>query len=303
MVQMVLDNKKNMDNKDTIFDVNEADFAEKVIEKSNDVIILVDFWAPWCGPCKQLTPIIEEAIKEARGLAYLAKLNIDENQQIAAQLRIQSIPTVMAFHKKQIANAFQGVIPKTKIIDFIEKILGKPLPKNKEDFYKKIYKLIEKNNLDEAINSIEDFLSEDSNDVKTMSLYIDCLALSKKYNEVNSFVESLSENIINSNEIKKSIDKFKMLEKASKEPSLEILLSKYEEQPENIEGLIKLCDKYFFEKEYEQAFDLLVEAYSKLEEKNKEKIKKTLLKYFETLGNSHAQTKIYRRKLSSLLFS
>ena len=90
-----------MDKKNYIFNVSESDFVDKVIEKSEDKIILVDFWAPWCGPCKQLTPILEEVIKEANGKIFLAKINIDENQQLASQLRIQSIPTVLAFYKKQ----------------------------------------------------------------------------------------------------------------------------------------------------------------------------------------------------------
>ena len=103
--------------------------------------------------------------------------------------------------------------------------------------------------------------------------------------------------------IKKAISKFKMLESASKEPSVEVLLSNYNKQPNNIENLLKLCDKYFFEKQYEKAFELLLDNYAIIKNKNKDKVKKALLQYFETLGNNHEKTNIYRRKLSSLLFS
>ena len=94
--------------KNNIIDVNEIDFETKVLEESANKLVVVDFWAPWCGPCKQLTPILEKVISSSPDKVILAKINIDENQQIASQLRIQSIPAVFAFKDKQVVNAFQG---------------------------------------------------------------------------------------------------------------------------------------------------------------------------------------------------
>ena len=113
-----------MSENSNIIDVTETEFNDQVIEASESKLIVVDFWAPWCGPCKQLTPILEKIISKSGDKITLVKINIDENQQIAAQLRIQSIPTVYAFKDKQIVNAFQGVIPEGQIIEFIEKCLG-----------------------------------------------------------------------------------------------------------------------------------------------------------------------------------
>merc|ERR1711966_225249 len=126
-----------MDNKN-IIDVSEVDFEIKVLEESSNRLVVVDFWAPWCGPCKQLTPILEKVISSSPDKILLAKINIDENQQIAAQLRIQSIPAVFAFKDKQPVNAFQGVIPETEVVKFLEKTLGEKLANNFADFYGQI---------------------------------------------------------------------------------------------------------------------------------------------------------------------
>ena len=147
-----------MNENTNIIDVNETDFNEKVIEASENKLIVVDFWAPWCGPCKQLTPLLEKIISGSDKIT-LAKINIDDNQQIAAQLRIQSIPTIYAFKDKQIANAFQGLLPEKQIVEFLEKCLGSKINEDHSQFYKEIKKDFEEKNFEKIKYILLDFIS------------------------------------------------------------------------------------------------------------------------------------------------
>ena len=285
-------------NNQNIIDVNQGDFESKVIDESNKKLIVVDFWAPWCGPCKQLTPIMEKVAKENSDEFELVKINIDENSEIAAQLRIQSIPTVYAFKDKKIVNAFQGVISEKDFIDFIEKSGGKKLTEDMTEFYKDIKNLIDGKSLDDAKDKLLTFFSENKADPMTVSLYLECLLGLREFEEINDFVSSLDEKMKSSKEIDKIIKKIKIVRESKNSDSLDTLIERFNENKNDIKILFEVCESYFSSEEYEKAFSLLLENYSS----NKEVVKKKMLEFFEALGNEHEATKTYRKKLSSLLF-
>ena len=282
-----------------ILDVNESEFNDKVVEASSDKLIIVDFWAPWCGPCKQLTPILENVAKKSVDKITLIKINIDENQQIAAQLRIQSIPTVYAFKDKQIVNAFQGVIPEKQVIEFIEKSLGSELNADLTEFYELVKKNISENKFEETKDILLDFISKNPAEVDAINLYLECLIELKQFEEAESFIESLEEDIQENDGIKQSIKKIKIVKDNLNGPNIEELLLRLEKKPTDIDLILEVADKYFSIQEYDDCMELLLKNYPK----NKNKIKEKMVEFFEVLGNSNEFTINYRKKLSQIMFS
>ena len=282
-----------------IIDVTETEFNDQVIEASENKLIVVDFWAPWCGPCKQLTPILEKIVSKSEDKITLVKINIDENQQIAAQLRIQSIPTVYAFKNKQIVNAFQGVIPEGQIVEFIEKCLGSKLNEDFTEFYNEIESAMAENKFEETKDTLLEFISKNSDEIKGICFYLECLIELKQFEEVEMFISSLEKDVQNKDEVKQVLKKMEIVKNNSSGPNINELLGKLESEPNNIDLILEISDKYFSMKEYENGMDLLLKNYPK----NKDSIKNKMVEFFGVLGNTDQVTIQYRKKLSQLMFS
>ena len=288
-----------MNKNNNVIDVNEADFNNQVIEASQNKLIIVDFWAPWCGPCKQLTPVLEKIINNSQDKVILAKLNIDENQQIAAQLRIQSIPTVFAFKDKQIVNAFQGVLTEKQVIEFIEKCLGSKMNEDFTEFYEQIKVSMSENKFDETKDILLDFISNNPSEIVAINFYLECLIELKQYEEVDTFINSLDEDIKEKDEIIQIIKKLEIIKNNLSGPDINVLITQLEKKPDNIDLALEIADKYFSNQEYEKSMELLLKYYPK----NKDKFKNKMVEYFEVLGNTNQYTILYRKKLSQIIFS
>ena len=288
-----------MSENSNIIDVTETEFNDQVIEASESKLIVVDFWAPWCGPCKQLTPILEKIISKSGDKITLVKINIDENQQIAAQLRIQSIPTVYAFKDKQIVNAFQGVIPEGQVVEFIEKCLGSKINEDFTEFYNEIENAMAENKFEETKDTLLEFISKNSDEIKGICFYLECLIELKQFKEVEVFISSLEKDVQEMEEVKQVLKKMEIVKNNSSGPNINELLGKLESESNNIDLILEISDKYFSMKEYENGMDLLLKNYPK----NKDSIKNKMVEFFAVLGNTDQVTIQYRKKLSQLMFS
>ena len=284
-----------------IIDITQDQFIETVIEKSKSVPVLVDFWAPWCGPCKQLTPILEKLVNKKNGKVILAKINVDENQGIAGQLNIQSIPTVYGFVDGKPIDAFQGAQPESKIEAMINKLIdatpGNEIPKILEeaDF------LFKDQKFEEAQKIYETLVGLDPGNPKVIGGLLRCLVQLKKYDDAREMIESLDDDTLKNEEILK-INKLLANLKEDSGHDMEELKLFVKNNPNNKEKRFELAEKFLSSNESEHGFNELLTIFEQDPKWNEEAAKKKLLEYFDLLGFNDPNVLEARKKLSSLMF-
>ena len=181
----------SMNKNSVIIEVITENFMTDVIEQSKETPVIVDFWAPWCEPCKQLTPIIEKIIKEKNGKVILAKMNIDESPEVAQQLKIQSIPAVMAFNDGQPIDGFIGVQSEKSIIEFVNKISSL---KNSSTIDENILagkKYMDENDIETAALVFSEILKIEPDNISAKSLLARCLIKSDQLDDAEKIIDSL----------------------------------------------------------------------------------------------------------------
>ena len=284
-----------------VIEINQDQFIEEVVEKSKTTPVIVDFWAPWCGPCKQLTPILENLVNKKNSKIILAKVNVDENQGIASQLNIQSIPTVYGFVNGRPIDAFQGAQPESKIEAMINKLIdstpGNEIPKLLEE----AVVLFKDQKFEEALKAYENLVAMDPGNPNAISGLLRCLVQLKKYQEAKEIFDSLDDEIIKNDEISKIKKLISSLDGGSGD-NIDELKNIVGQDPNNKQKRFELAERYLISNEIEAGFNELLKLYSQDSKWNEEAAKKKLLEYFDLLGFNDPNVLEARKKLSSLMF-
>lgn len=292
----------------TIFDVSTQDFETRVMAASMEKPVIVDFWAPWCGPCKQLMPVLEKVVNAAGGEVLLAKVNLDENQELAQALRVQSVPMVFAFFGGRPVDAFQGMVPESQVQAFVDKLVqaargAKPDAIDIPEALKTAGEALAVQDLQTAQGIYASVLQQDEKNAAAYAGMLRVFIAAGQIEQAQALSEQVPEEVAKDpafNEAKTA------LELAANPPdlsALEKLQKKAADNPQDIEAKCALAEVQFGAGHKEEAIDTLLAAIEQDKEWNEQEARKNLLRFFEALGNADPLTVQGRKKLSSLLFS
>jgi putative thioredoxin len=287
---------------DVIKDATTKTFMKDVIEASLKVPVIVDFWAPWCGPCKQLGPILEKLVRQAAGMVRLVKINVDENQDIAAQMRVQSIPMVYAFKGGQPVDGFAGALPESQVKLFIDRLTGgakAPLDLALDD----AKAALEAGDASGAAAIYAQVLAQDSTNPAAVGGLIRAAVASGDVKRAKQVANGLSEKMRSMPEIAAGLAALELAEQTAESGDVGALMEKVAHSPNDLQARFELALALYGRGRNEAAVEQLLDLVKRDRKWNDEAARKQLVKIFEALGPTDPITVSGRRQLSSILFS
>ena len=290
-----------------IKDVSEADFMTEVVDLSMTTPVIVDFWAPWCGPCKTLGPMLEEAVKAAKGAVRMAKVNVDEAQGIAGQLRVQSIPTVYAFFKGQPLDGFQGALPQSEIQAFVDRVIkaagGEAPGETLNDAVEAAEEMLAEGAATDAAQTFAAILGEDPNHAGAYGGLVRAHIAMEDLDQAEAILNGAPAEISSAPELEAAAAQIELARQASEAGPVAELRSAVAATPEDHQARFDLAKALHAAGETEEAVTELLELFKRDREWNDGAAKTQLFTIFDALKPNDPIVLNGRRKLSSMIFA
>ncbi|WP_298380073.1 co-chaperone YbbN [Azospirillum sp.] len=295
---------------DVVKDSTDRDFMVDVIEASRDVPVIVDFWAPWCGPCKQLGPIIEKLVRAAKGAVRLVKIDTDQHPMIASQLRVQSIPAVYAFFQGRPVDGFMGAKPESELKAFIEKLVklakasGVGSPDDiLEEAFAQAKGMLEAGDLQGALDLYGEILQAEPENAQAYAGMVRCLIAAKDLENAKAMLAQAPESMAKDKELANVRAALDVAEQAANAGPIPELLEKVAHDANDHASRFDLAMALFAAGKREAAVEELLQIVRRDRSWNDDAARKQLVKFFEAFGPTDPLTVQTRRKLSTILFS